>query len=119
MLGGDFLCKLNTHVTFFPQKQQLYVEAQLEHDIQLQVLQTCLEGPKGKLFPHKINEQVDQDILANGAPGGMVNIQTIEDIHPMVPNHVILLDNPNVASQNTTILNLATLLSDSEGDSAL
>ena len=37
----------------------------------------------------------------------------------MVPNHVILLGNPNVASQTTTTSNLATLLSDLEGDSVL
>ena len=62
LLGGDLLRKLHAQVTFSPEKQQLRIEVPLAHSLQLQVLLTCPEGPRGELFPLEIYEQVDRTI---------------------------------------------------------
>ena len=64
---------------------------------------TCLEGPRGKLFPPENDDKVDQTIWADRTPDGVVNIEAIQDTHTMV----------------TTTLNLVILLPDSERETVL
>lgn len=51
LLGWDLLHKLHAQITFSPEEQHLCVEIPLECALQLQVLLTCLEGPRGEIFP--------------------------------------------------------------------
>ena len=107
LLGWNFLCKLHAQVTFSPKKQQLCVEVQLEHAIQVQALSTCPEGPGGKHFPSEIYE----------IHLGWWNPRWTSSSYDAKPGHCVR--NPTVALQTTTTLNPATLLPDSEGDSVL
>ena len=47
----------------------------LEYALQLQVFLTCLEGPRGDLFPPEIYKQVDKTVWADGPPSKAVNMQ--------------------------------------------
>ena len=69
LLVRNLLCKLHAQITFASKK---------EHVLQLQVLLTCLEGPRDELFPPEIYQWVNWAVWADGTPGRVITTQPIK-----------------------------------------